>query len=192
MSYLGIVRAAGLGLAVSLAALGARAEGGDGTSEKAENGIETASLDFATPPPFGRVEKVCKIKRKAMGDKVETQGKYTIWDSKPGSAAARPFYLTGFSDNCPRRVTAALVMFGSLELYELVHFGGVGVSEEKAATHKAYKKLRAGCGKGACPERKIKSLSRSTAFISAYERQGGARNFELLVHKGKLRATAVK
>ena len=131
------------------------------------------------------MSRACGIRGKALGKQVEKgPGKWKLYDTRPGSIAPRDFYLTGFGDGCPRRITAAVAMFGSIELYELVHYGPVGVKPKGDDTDVAYARLRAkacGSGKSACSDREIRKLERSTAFLSVYPSKSSASRLELLM-----------
>lgn len=151
-------------------------------------------------PGFGEVAVVCEMPRAALGKRIDQRpergrAQWELYDTAPGSTDLRQFHITGFADGCARRVTASLVMFGSVELYELVNFTGLGVEGETGATDRAYRQIRAGqCGSDSrpCAEGPLKRLTRSTAFLTAFPRKGNPRNLEILVHDGQVAATAVK
>ena len=60
----------------------------------------------------------------------------------PARPARRSYYLTGFKDGCARQFTAALVLFGSPESYEQIHYGPAGKSQPKAETDAAYEQVK--------------------------------------------------
>ncbi|QDC10693.1 hypothetical protein FHY55_16285 [Oceanicola sp. D3] len=140
--------------------------------------------------PFGAVEESCGAKGKELGQLIEKRGKWKLYDTRPGAVGPRNFFVTGFKDGCPRKVTGAVALFGNLALYELVNYGGGGGSL-RTETDAAYAGIR-GCGKGVCSEAKLKRLERSTAFVSVYPTPGARQSFELLMHKRKLVAAAVR
>lgn len=142
--------------------------------------------------PFGAIGKACDVQARDMGGLIEKNGKWKLYDARPGSTAVRNFFVTGFKDGCPRQVTGAVALFGDLQLYELVHFGGGG-GQHGTATDAAYAQLRSrDCrGAGACSEKGVKKLARSTAFLSVYPAPGASRSMELLMHKRELVAKAV-
>lgn len=150
-------------------------------------------------PTNGQVAVVCDISKSALGKKVDARPEkgraaYTLYDSNPGSSDQRAFYVTGFDDGCARKITAALAMFGSVELYEMMHFSGL-VDVPGAATDATYGKVRrAACGsaKKPCTGNGLKTISRQTAFLQAYPRKGSSGHLEMLMHKGELAATAQK
>ena len=160
-----------------------------------------APSSSAAVPGFGEVSVVCGLSRRELGKRIDTRpergpAKWTLHDTAPGSTGARAFHVTGFDDGCARRITGALVMFGSVELYELVHYTGLSASGETGATDRAYEALRRSvCGTSRdrpCDEGPLKRLTRTTAFVTAFPRKGHPRHLELLMHGGALKATAVK
>ena len=140
--------------------------------------------------PFGAVEESCAAKGRELGQLIEKNGRWKLYDTRPGAVGPRNFFVTGFSDGCPRKVTGAVALFGDLALYELVNYGGGG-GALRTETDKAYAGIR-GCGAGVCSDGKLKRLSRSTAFVSVYPTPGSRQSFELLMHKRKLVAAAVR
>ena len=182
-------------------------------NDAAPEGTELASLTPSVTPrsgpdardvapgtilPFGEVARSCGTAKNQLGrkvDKAPAKG-YTLYDTQPNTAAPRTFYLTGFSDGCPRQFTAANVLLGSAALYERLHYGPGGEFLPVGATDKAYEKVkRRVCGTGRrkpCGG-KIKQMERSTFFVTAYSRFGNANSWsELLVHDGQVLAAAIK
>ncbi|WP_068117495.1 hypothetical protein [Tropicimonas marinistellae] len=155
-----------------------------------------ASTKAPTAIEEGLVARACGTRGKALGKKVESgPGRFNLYDTAPGSTAARDFYVTGFKDGCPRRITGAVAMFGSVELYELVHYGPVGVKPDSDTTDKAYAKLRAKvCGGETrpCSDRGIRRLEKSAAFLNVYKSKQGSARLELLMTRGNLTAVAQK
>lgn len=162
--------------------------------KKGLGGIFRASTKAPATVEQGPVGKACGVRGKALGKVVEKgPGKWKLYDTAPGSTKTRAFYLTGFADGCPRRFNGAVAMFGSVDLYELVHYGPVGVKPSGSATDQAYARLRArSCGSGACSERSVKRLQRSVAFVNVYPTASNPKRLELLLNKGKLAAVSTK
>ena len=159
--------------------------------------VETATSAPSGPDvllPFGQVAVACGLGRRALGHKIETSGKYTLYDAAPGSTGSRNFFVTGFKDGCARQATGAVALFGAIDVYEVLYYGGGGAAPGMAETDRAYRKLRArSCpAKGPCSERGVQKLSRATAFLSVYAAAGQSRQMEMLLHAGKLEAQAVK
>ncbi len=149
---------------------------------------------------FGTVGRVCEARSKPLGAKIETSGNrgqtYTLYDSVPGATGPRTFYVTGFSDKCPRQFTAALALFGAPQMHEQLRYGRPAVTYPYSETDRAYENIKSRvCGVG--PRKpcgsKIDRLSRDTVFISTYERfTDNGRWADLLVHDGQVVATSVK
>lgn len=167
---------------------------------------EPTSLGEVAVPPESSVEPAllaggmtvaCDLSRAALGKAVESspakgRATYTLHDPKPGSSESRAFYITGFADGCARRVQAALVMFGSVELYEMVRYSGL-VDSPRTQTDKVYAQVRKGpCGSAnrPCTGQGLKTLARGTVFLQAYPRKGSAAHLEVLLHDGQVAATA--
>ncbi|WP_432817114.1 hypothetical protein [Sulfitobacter sp. JB4-11] len=155
-------------------------------------------VPYGTSLPYGVVARVCEARGRDMGRQVEkgpVRG-FAIYDTAPGTATARTYYLTGFSDGCPRQLTAANVLVGSPALYDMLHYGPAAQDLPYGATDKAYEKVKSQvCGvsrKKPCGSR-IKRLEKRTFFINAYDSFGNARRWsEMLIHDGEVLATAMK
>ena len=174
-------------------------------ARKSAKGPKPGAPDYAQVGPgqtlpYGKIARLCGVSARKMGKRVETYPKlgnrYTLYDSAPGATGPRNFYLTGFDDGCARQFTAALVLFGTPETYEQIHYGAPSSTQPKAATDKAYERLKSrvcGVGRGKPCGAKIKRLSRDTTFVSIYERFGNnARWTTMLVHDGEVMALDTK
>ena len=142
------------------------------------------------PLPFAAVAESCNAKGGELGALIEKNGKWKLYDTRPGAVGERNFFVTGFKDGCARKVTGAVALFGDLGLYELVQYGGGG-GRLRTETDRAYAGIR-NCGNTPCSERELKRLARSTAFVSVYPSPGAVQSFELLMNKRALVATAVR
>lgn len=135
-----------------------------------------------------------------MGKKIaqypKRRPKYRIYDTKPGSVGRRSFYITGFPDGCARQFTAALAMFGSPALHELMRYGPGGDALPYAKTDAAYDKIKrrvCNVGKRRPCGASISKLERGTAFVSIYERyEVNSRWAEVLLHDGAVLASDIK
>lgn len=162
-----------------------------------QSGEPAQEIGWASPVPFGKVGKVCEARGRKLGTRVERfAGGYALYDPDPGAGGTRNFHITGFSDGCPRRVTAATVLVSSPSSYEQFRFGPAGGDLPYARTDAAYDRIkRQVCGAGKrkpCGSR-IGSLDRSTFFISAYRRLGdNSRWAETLIHNGEVVGSALK
>ena len=157
-------------------------------------------VPLGTRLPYGEIARVCDVPKRKLGKKVEGYpargSRYVLYDGQPGATSAHSFYLTGFKDNCARTFTAALVLFGSPESYEQIHYGPSGDSQPLSETDKAYEKVkRRVCGvrQGKPCTKKMKKLSRDTVFVSVYERFGSNPRWKnILLHDGEVVAMDVK
>jgi hypothetical protein len=108
------------------------------------SGPDARDVPFGTVLPFGEIARVCEARGQALGQQVDSNGRrgFALFDSVPGSAARRTFYVTGFSDDCPRQFTAANALFGAPSFYEQIRFGPAGENLPVAATDRAYDKVK--------------------------------------------------
>lgn len=162
--------------------------------------IDTLDVTPGTTIPFGKIARVCgarPAKLATLVDRAARKGRgYVLYDSAPNSTGPRTFYVTGFSDNCPRQFTAALALFGDPAFHEQLRYGLPADEYPYSTTDQAYEKLkRRVCNVGRskpCGDR-ISRLSRNTTFISAYENfTNNARWADMLLHDGAVLATALK
>ncbi len=163
-------------------------------AEPVEAEAPRSDIAYGTVLPYGEVAKICGLTPRQMGKQVaqypEKRPKHRLYDGDPGNTELHSFYLTGFADGCARQFTAALAMFGSVEMHEQLRYGLPAEVQPYSDTDKAYERLkRKICGK---PKRKpcggqIGKLARDTVFLSIYERfDGSARWSNLLLHRGEL------
>jgi hypothetical protein len=141
---------------------------------------------------YGGLARVCDVPSRKLGKKIaqypDRRPMYRLYDSEPKSTDPRTFYLTGFSDGCARQFTAALAVFGSVGMHEMLRYGLPAEIQPYSDTDKAYEKLkRQICGK---PRRKpcgskINLMENDTVFLSIYERfDSNAHWMNLLLHRG--------
>ncbi|MEY8095956.1 hypothetical protein AB9F29_00865 [Falsihalocynthiibacter sp. S25ZX9] len=165
------------------------------------NKANNAEATIATgPAPLGVAVKACGISKRAMGTKIEGYpakgSKLFLYDSNPSTKAPHDFYITGFSDNCPRKFTAAVAMFGDLQLHEIMRYEVKEKSVPYSDTDMAYEVIKGqkcNVGKGvACGEKKMNTLAKSTALVTLYGAFGGVGEWaEVLLHNGKIRASTL-
>ncbi|MBB3995493.1 hypothetical protein GGR95_003149 [Sulfitobacter undariae] len=161
-------------------------------------GPDALDVPFGTLLPFGEIARVCEARGKPMGQKVDGNGKrgFSLYDSNAGGLGKRTYYLTGFSDNCPRQFTAANALLGKPSFYEQIRFGPAGENLPVATTDVAYEKVKksiCGTGKGKPCGSKIEQLDSNTVFLTAYENIAVNGTWkEFLVHNGTVLAAAVK
>lgn len=150
--------------------------------------------------PYGQLARVCGVPKRKLGKKVDSYpergSKYTLYDSAPGASGAHSFFLTGFDDGCARQFTAALVIFGSPESYEQIHYGPSGETQPVSETDKAYEKVKSKVcrvRKGKPCGTRMKQLARTTVFVSVYERFGSNPRWKnILLHDGEVVAMDIK
>ena len=153
-----------------------------------------SEIAYGARLPYGTIKRICGLTKRQMGKKIaqypERRPVHVLYDSDPKSTEPRSFYLTGFGDGCARQFTAALAVFGSVGMHELLRYGLPAEVQPYSDTDKAYERLkRKVCGK---PKRKpcgskISLLEKDTVFLSVYERfEGNAQWINLLLHRGKM------
>lgn len=171
-----------------------------GARSTSSSDVDTADVMPGTLLPFGQVARACNTERSNLGkvvDRAARKGRgYALYDTVPDSTEPRTFFVTGFSDNCPRQFTASLALFGDPAFHEQLRYGLPADEYPYSSTDKAYEKLkRQVCNVGRntpCGDR-IERLSRNTTFISAYENfTDNARWADMLLHDGAVLATALK
>ena len=180
---------------------GLRNNGASSTAKPpSAKGPDAQDVAVGTILPFGDIARVCDARARNMGTIVARAARkgrgYVLYDSAPDSPDARTFYLTGFSDNCPRQFTASIALFGEPVMHEQLRYGLPARDFPYSATDEAYEKLKARvCNVGRtkpCGPR-ISRLENTTTFVSVYENFGeNARWTEILLHDGKVVAAALK
>jgi len=155
-------------------------------------GPDAQIVPFGTTLPSGVVARVCDLPAGRLGKQIEkfpARGNgYKLIDSKPGSERTRPFYVTGFDDNCARTFTAALALFGSPTMHEQLRYGLPSKVQPYSLTDRAYEGIkRSVCGvaKNKSCGAKISKLEKNTVFVSIYDRIGSNASWSnILIHDG--------
>ena len=168
--------------------------------EKADRADDTQTLPKGMLLPYGKLSRVCGLTKREMGKRVDQfatrQARHDVYDSSPGSAAPRNFYLTGFSDGCARQFTASVAIFGSVEMHEQLRYGLPSEVQPYSQTDKAYERLKSrvcGVGRRKPCGNKRSLLDGNTVFLSIYENFGGNERWSnLLLHEGELLAQDIK
>lgn len=172
--------------------------GGGGGSRASRERSDVRDVAYGDVLPYGVVARVCDAKGQSLGSKIENAPArgYALHDSAPGAAVARTFYVTGFSDGCPRQFTAANVLLGAPSLYEQLHYGPGGENLPVGSTDRAYEEIKrdvCGAGQGKPCGSRIGRMDRNTFFVSAYDSFGNSSRWtEFLIHEGDVIATATK
>lgn len=151
--------------------------------------------------PFGEIGLACGIRGRALGKEVDrfpARGKgYRLFDTKPSTTGLRTHYITGFKDGCPRQFTASLALLGSPVLHEQLLSAEGDEGQHSTGADVAFQKIRAqvchtGRGK-ACPDKRVDEMEKSMAFVTTYERFGGAARWtEILLHNGVVEANSLQ
>jgi len=165
-----------------------------------QSGPDSKDVALGTVLSFGEVASACAARGTNLGkeiDRFPKRGKgYRLFDTNPATTAPHTFYVTGFSDGCPRQFTAALAVFGAPSMYEQLRYGVPNENASLTETDKAYDGIKARiCAKprGQPCGGQLRNLERSTVFISTYERfSDNARWADMLVHNGAVLANTVK
>ncbi|MCF2869669.1 hypothetical protein L0664_01200 [Octadecabacter sp. G9-8] len=165
------------------------------------SGPDTQDVSAGTVMPFGEIARVCDIRGRALGTQVDTGGPFKIYDTIPNSTAPRPFYITGFDDNCARTFTGAVVVTGDVETHEFVRYRPSNERIPYSTTDNAYEALKASVcrvGRGQpCGERTAR-MDSNTHFITVYNFFGGTFSAvptkwaQILVHDGEVVAMSIK
>lgn len=151
--------------------------------------------------PFGAIGRVCGLRTNELGTQVDAAAGYRIYDTIPNSTAPRPFYVTGFDDNCARTFTGAVVVTGDVETHEFVRYQGSNERIAYTTTDNAYEALKASIcrvGRGQPCGARTDRLNRNTQFITVYNFFGGTFSAvptkwaQILVHDGQLLAMSIK
>lgn len=178
----------------------ARSGGGGGFLSQLFGGggasVKGPELPMAVPGktlPFGEVARSCVSNVQSLGTATdrypETGSGYTLIDTEPGNPGMRTFYLTGFRDGCARQFTAALAMFGSPETHEQIRYGPAAQTLPATGLDSAYEAVKNKVCRVATGEpcgNRMGRLARDTAFVSIYQRFGGNRRKDLLLHDGEV------
>ncbi|SER80781.1 hypothetical protein SAMN04490244_10356 [Tranquillimonas rosea] len=195
------MRAVAAGLAMTLVLAGCDMGGRTGVFGPVGTGGDVTAADVPADAdlPFGQVARACGVRGRNLGTEVsrapeDGRAQYRLYDTAPGQTGPRTQYITGFDDNCPRRITAALVTFGSADVHETTRYETANTSPY-SPTDDAYEDIKARvCGVragAACPADRSDRIAREAVFVSAYPRFGASnRRLELLLHGGDLVAEA--
>ena len=164
-------------------------------------GPDATDVTLGTVMPFGEIARVCDVSNASLGSAVEGGSGFQIFDSQPSSSVARPFYITGFEDDCARTFTGALVIPGDVETHEFVRYQSSNERIDYSSTDNAYEALKASVcrvGRGQpCGERTDR-LNENTYFITVYGFFGATFSAvptewaQILLHDGEVVAMSIK
>ncbi|MCA0998134.1 hypothetical protein [Alloyangia pacifica] len=167
--------------------------GGRASAAKAGSGPDAQQVPFGTALPYGEIARVCGVPDRQLGVPVaqypENRRGYVLYDSRPGTTAARALYITGFDDGCARQVTGALALFGAPQLHEELRYGLAGQTLPSGPVEGAYETVKAEVcrvSSGKPCGRAMTRLARDTAFLSVYPTFGSASYVNMLLHDGQV------
>ncbi|SMX39015.1 hypothetical protein [Octadecabacter ascidiaceicola] len=174
---------------------------GNGRADRPRTGPDATDVDAGTVMPFGEIARVCGLRSNQLGTQIDGGGGFKIYDTIPHTTSLRPFYITGFDDNCARTFTGAVVVTGDIETHEFVRYQSSNERIDYTTTDNAYEALKASecrVGRGQpCGER-TERLNRDTHFITVYNFFGGTFSSvptqwaQILVHDGEVLAMSLK
>ncbi|WP_299286022.1 hypothetical protein [uncultured Tateyamaria sp.] len=164
------------------------------------SGPDAGDVPLGTMLAFGEIARVCEAKPAQLGTLVDQGARkgrgYKLFDTVPNGGGPRTFYITGFTDNCPRQFTASLALFGAPEFHEQLRYGLPAKEYPYSTTDQAYEKVKAkvcNVGRSKPCGARISRLDRTTVFVSAYENFGeNARWADMLLHDGAVLAKSLK
>ena len=164
------------------------------------NGPDTADVAGGSVMPFGQIARVCGLSNNELGTLIEGDSGFRIYDTIPNTTAKRPFYITGFDDNCARTFTGAVVVTGDVETHEFVRYRPSNERIPYSTTDNAYEALKASVcrvGRGQPCGDRLNRMDSNTHFITVYDFFGGTFNAvptewaQILVHDGDVLAMSV-
>ncbi len=174
---------------------------GPATAAVPRNGPDASDVEAGTVLPLGQIARVCGVSRGDLGRQVDEGGGFKVYDTIPNSTAPRPFYITGFEDDCARTFTGAVVITGDIETHEFVRYQSSNERISYSTTDNAYEALKASVcrvGRGQpCGDRSDR-LNTNTHFITVYGFFGGTFSAvptewaQILIHDGRVLAMSLK
>lgn len=173
----------------------------DASVDVPRSGPDSADVPPGTALPFGEIARACNVPRNDLGREIDNVAGFRIYDTIPNTTAQRPFYITGFDDNCARTFTGAVVISGDVESHEYVRYQPSNERIGYTSVDNAYEALKAGfcrVGRGQPCGARTDRLNQNTQFITVYGFFGG--NFsavptewvQILVHDGRVLAVDLK
>lgn len=164
-------------------------------------GADGRDVDFGTALPFGEIARVCNVPRGGLIHEIENVAGLRIYDTIPNTTAQRPFYITGFKDNCARTFTGAVVIPGDVQSHEYVRYQPSNAQIGYTGVDNAYEALKANVcrvGRGQPCGARTGQLNRNTQFITVYGFFAGSLDavptqwVQILVHDGRVLAIDIK
>lgn len=150
---------------------------------------------------FGEIARVCGLHNDDLGRQIDNGGGFRIFDTIPNSNVPRPFYISGFDDNCARMFTGAVVVTGDVETHEFVRYQTSNKRIDYTTTDNAYETLKASVcrvGRGQPCGARTQRMNVNTHFITVYSFFAGtysavpSRWAQILIHDGDVLAMSIK
>lgn len=175
--------------------------GGGARPDLPRNGPDNTDVEAGAVLPFGQIARVCGMTRSQLGTRVDDGGGFSIYDTNPNLTTPRPFYITGFGDNCARTFTGAVAVAGNVQTHEFVRYQPSNERISYTSTDNAYEAIKASVcrvGRGQPCGTRADRLNRNTYFVTAYSFFGGTFSAvptqwsQILLHDGAVLATSIK
>ena len=165
------------------------------------NGPDSADVPAGSVMPFGEIGRVCGLGANQLGTQIDSAAGFRIYDTIPSTTSPRPFYITGFDDNCARTFTGAVVVPGDIETHEFVRYQTSNARIAYTTVDNAYEAMKANVcrvGRGQPCGARAQQLGRNTHFITVYSFFAGTFSSvptewaQILVHDGKVLGMSIQ
>lgn len=158
-------------------------------------GPDAQIVEAGTVMPFGEVARVCDLPNGRRGTQVARLGDYRVYDTIPNATAPRPFYITGFGDDCARTFSAAVMIPSDVETHEFLRYEAMA-DRPYSEVDNAYEAIKATVcrvGRGRPCGDRLDRLERNMQFLTVYRNFGGDNSVwgEILIYNGRVVAMDV-
>jgi len=154
------------------------------------DGVDAEVVTMGTLLPFGVIAANCEATPAQMGEKVDANAGYALYDSDPSKTGLRTHYLTGFRDDCARQFTAATALMSDVGTHEVVRYLQSNAKTPYNVTDSAYETIKnAFCRvrRGQPCGAKLDRLAKAMAFVTVYEKFGENPTWSnILLNKGEV------
>jgi len=163
---------------------------GQTVSGPAISGLPEVTSDVLLP--FGQIAPNCTVTKAEMGQKVDENAGYTLYDTTPSGSTLRTHYLTGFKDNCARQFSASTALMGDIGTHEVVRYLPSNAKHPYSAADNVYEQIKAtycGAARGEPCGAKLDRLAANTTFLTAYESFADNADWaDMLLYNGEVAA----
>lgn len=159
------------------------------------SGPDAADVAPGTVLPYGQIARVCDVAASRRGTIIANVSGYQVFDTIPNSNAARPFYVSGFRDGCSRTFTGVMALTGDVGTHEIIRYQPSNSRIAYNATDEEYERIKGrvcSAPRGQPCGRRLDALARNTHFLTVYDRFGGERWVEILLHNREVAAIGFK